>query len=56
MNQILRKVLTAGAAVAMLGAAACSTLEASTDYGDGAAVQSANGDIQQQMARDSQGA
>lgn len=55
MNKTFQQVLAAGAALALLGTAACTTLEASTGYGDGGA-QSASGDVTQQMAADSQGA
>lgn len=56
MNKTFKQILAAGAAFALLGTAACTTLEASTGYGDGASPsQSASGDITQQMQADSLG-
>lgn len=56
MNKTFQQVLAAGAAFALLATAACTTLEASSDYAGGTgATQSSNGDILQRMATDSQG-
>jgi len=53
MNKTFKQILAAGAAFALLGTAACTTLEASTGYGDGAAA--SQSDITQQMQADSLG-
>jgi hypothetical protein len=56
MTKTFQQLLAAGAAIALLGTAACTTLEASTGYGDGTSAPSAQGDdILQKMAADSQG-
>lgn len=54
MKTIFGKFLAAGALAAMLGATACSTLEASTGYADGS-IAGQNDDVVQTMASDSLG-
>jgi hypothetical protein len=53
MKKTFQQLLAAGAAFALLGTAACTTLEASTGYGDGAGT--SQSDITQQMQADSLG-
>ncbi|HXS52399.1 MAG TPA: hypothetical protein VN782_07700 [Usitatibacter sp.] len=56
MSKWMQQAVMAGAALALIGTTACTTLEASSGYGDaGAAAQSSRDDILQRMAADSQG-
>ena len=56
MSKWMQQAVMAGAALALIGTTACTTLEASSGYGDGgAAAQSSQDDILQRMAADSQG-
>ena len=57
MSKWMQQAMMAGAALALIGTAACTTLEASSGYGDGGVARdSSQGDIVQHMAADSQGA
>jgi hypothetical protein len=57
MSKWMQQAMMAGAALALIGTAACTTLEASSGYGDGGlAGGSSQDDIVQHMAADSQGA
>jgi len=57
MSKWMQQAMMAGAALALIGTAACTTLEASSGYGDGGtAAQSSQDDLMQRMAADSQGA
>lgn len=55
MKTIFRQVMAAGALAAVLGATACSTLEASTGYGDDTIAGQPSNDVAQTMASDSLG-
>lgn len=55
MSKWMQQAMMAGAALALIGTTACSTLEASSGYGAGDGSAQSQDDVLQHMAADSQG-